>query len=713
MQKKKLLNFRPFVFTAVSIVLGVFCAKLFYTKEFLKASLVLVAYILFLSGVIFFSTRETMKSKLLFSVFFALMFAFSAGLLTISINKFDDADLNNHYYTVTGKVTEVKETDYGNRLILDKVKVLGNYTGKLEYKISVYVYGDTEADIGDVVKFSEYLNDNGLFYEGEFFSYNLQKRIKYTATVLAEDIQFIGKNLSVFDHVHLFIRDTLKSGLTEKVFSVGYALLLGNTDNVDTEIITSYRNAGVAHVFAVSGLHIGFIASVLGFLFSKLKANKTLKAIVITLFLFAYSGVCGFSSSSLRASVMSAVMLFGGIKGERYDSLSSVGLACSIILLFSPVELFNSGFQLSFIVVLGIILLSTKIAKVFSFLPNKLATALGVVISAQLASIPACLNSFGEFSIVAVLVNLIAIPIVGVIFVLLLVGVLFGGLFVCANVFLFLPEYALRIVNTIITAVDYSQLIIGGFTFAGFALFYYIACIIPSGILNLKKVWQFVSVGVCLVVFAVGTLTFNLREMNTAKAYVVGSDKICATVIDDKDYTVMVVSLADNVWSTSRLKRLKDKHGVDKIDTLIIGNGAVPEIQNFITRLSTVFVLREVCYFGDTDNVLETVVQNAFGLKISGYRDGVIKNEIIKTEFKLNGYLIECSVRNNKIAVFAKLGDKYSGYLGSNKSYNLLVVYDYLQNIFSLYKSDKKVSYRNNSKYLGAENEGTFIYKMI
>ena len=113
-----------------------------------------------------------------------------------------------------------------------------------------------------------------LLHLGHFNSNVLRYFIQKGAVTNAENITKLSTDLNLFERINLFMRESLKGGLDSREFPVGYALLTGNSHFMDNDLITSYRDAGVAHIFAVSGLHIGFLASLLIFIFSRIKINR-------------------------------------------------------------------------------------------------------------------------------------------------------------------------------------------------------------------------------------------------------------------------------------------------------------------------------------------------------------------------------------------------------------------------------------------------------
>ena len=420
-----------------------------------------------------------------------------------------------------------------------------------------------------------------------------------------------------------------------------------------------------------------------------------------------YSGVCGFSASSVRATIMSAILLFSAIGGKRYDALSSVGLACTIILLYSPLQLFCAGFQLSFVVVLGIILLSKPISKLLKFLPEKLASTLGVVLSAWVVGIPVQLAVFGSFSIFSILANFVLVPVVGVVYVALFVCVLLGGIFSIPVTTLFIPGLALRVLNAVIGVLDYKAFIISGVIMGLFTIGYFLSLIITSGLLKIEKVKRVITVIVCLAVCFVGTACLTINENKSPKAYVIGTETDCATVIDYKEQTVMVVSDAGAIPSLSRYRRLSAKAGVTEIDTLIFTTGATKDMQVYLTRINSVFKVKSVCYFGSTNEMIEQIIFSSFGIDASAFIDGATLCEETNCRYMLNGYSVEFSVGNTKAVIFSRFGNNYAGYGGLNGNYSLVVAVDYVEQIFGKYGAERQISYKNNSLFENADSNGT------
>ena len=191
------------------------------------------------------------------------------------------------------------------------------------------------------------------------------------------------------------------------------ALLLGDRSQLETDTKKSFQLAGISHVLAISGLHISLLVYVIDAFFSKLKINKKLSNILILCFLLFYCIFLDFSSSVVRASVMAAVFMFGKYMRKRRDTLSSLALSFIIILIIKPFEIFSAGFQLSFLAVLGIILVSNRLRYELNKRPynplNKLILAYGATLGASLFTLPVLTNTFHYAPLSALIFSPVAI----------------------------------------------------------------------------------------------------------------------------------------------------------------------------------------------------------------------------------------------------------------------------------------------------------------
>lgn len=210
-------------------------------------------------------------------------------------------------------------------------------------------------------------------------------------------------------------------------------MVLGLRHQTPEDIEEPFQQTGTLHLFAVAGLHVGIVARLLWILATVARLpRKWATALIIPALLF-YAAVTGLHISSVRAAVMSAVLLTGFLVERKVFALNSLAAAATLILCWNTNELFSIGFQLSFSVVTAIILLGDPTGRFLrhcfepdSFLPRSLfgtrrrimghsgawvARASSVSFAAWIGSLPLILGSYYLITPVSLLANLIVVPI--------------------------------------------------------------------------------------------------------------------------------------------------------------------------------------------------------------------------------------------------------------------------------------------------------------
>ena len=153
--------------------------------------------------------------------------------------------------------------------------------------------------------------------------------------------------------------------LPESTRNIGKALITGNSKGVPFETYQNYRNAGIAHILSVSGLHMSLLAGIVFFIirtvlslipYVSLRWNTKKTASFCALMIcFFYLQISGMSYAAQRAFIMVALMLSAVLLNRRPLSVVSVAWAAFFVLLFSPESLVSPGFQLSFSAVTALI----------------------------------------------------------------------------------------------------------------------------------------------------------------------------------------------------------------------------------------------------------------------------------------------------------------------------------------------------------------------
>ncbi len=262
---------------------------------------------------------------------------------------------------------------------------------------------------------------DGARYPGDFDyrMYLLGQGVRYTAYAEAGAARFTGE-AAWYDPMAwgAFVRSAAETAIAdmypEQARGVMTGILLGGHAGIADRDYRAFRDAGIAHVLAVSGLHVGFVVAALVALMRLLRVKKRAQWWITAGILAFYSLVVGFVPSVLRASVMALVLLYARSGGQRPDSLSALSFALVLVLIINPLDWFGAGLRLSFCAALGIILLYPSLVRALKRLPRFLREGVSVCIAAQLGMLTVMVNAFNGFSVIAVFANLLFVPLFGV-----------------------------------------------------------------------------------------------------------------------------------------------------------------------------------------------------------------------------------------------------------------------------------------------------------
>ena len=205
------------------------------------------------------------------------------------------------------------------------------------------------------------------------------------------------------------------------------ALILGRKQEMSLRQREALSDAGLSHIVAVSGLHISVFIAFLSKLFSFV-GNRFIRNITFILAVFLLAAVCGFTSSVVRAALMSALAFSGNLLRRKSDNLNNLGVAALIIVIAAPLSAVSASFLLSFGATLGIILLAEKFSvlsstaffrltkhypnRVFRFFSGLFCTS----IAAFFFTFPLLYYFFGGQSFISVFSNIVCLPIVSILY---------------------------------------------------------------------------------------------------------------------------------------------------------------------------------------------------------------------------------------------------------------------------------------------------------
>lgn len=192
------------------------------------------------------------------------------------------------------------------------------------------------------------------------------------------------------------------------------AMLWGVRGGVSDSVYDAFRSCGIAHILALSGLHVSFVTGALNRLARR--ARPKMKFYISMAVLFTYCAVAAFPASLIRASVMSLCGLYAAASGRRYDMPSGIAFSAIVILLTDPAALCGIGFQLSFGAVIMISLLMRPVTDLLSFLPLPIAQMIALSLCGTLGTMPLSVYYFGAIPVLGLFANTLILPLVPFVF---------------------------------------------------------------------------------------------------------------------------------------------------------------------------------------------------------------------------------------------------------------------------------------------------------
>ncbi|WP_319229459.1 ComEC/Rec2 family competence protein [Draconibacterium orientale] len=363
-----------------------------------------------------------------------------------------------------------KTNSYKSLLLIHSVKTEKTLIGTQE-KVLVYFEKSEaieELKPGSQIIFEqapEPIENRGNPYEFDYKSYLEKKHIfrqvylktanwsltgyrNNTSLLWAETIR--DKLLRIYREQHIGAQET-------EILS---ALTLGYKRELDRETKRVFSAAGAMHVLAVSGLHVGILFIAFSFCFGFLQKRKIGRFIYVLLsisLLWCYAFITGLSPSVLRACTMFSLIIIAGNINRRANIYNSLAASAFLLLLVNPNNLFEVGFQLSYMAVFGIVYLQPRIAGLWT-VKNKIGlffwNLICVSIAAQIATFPLSAYYFNQFPTYFLLSNIVVIPAAMLLIPLGLGLLAFSKVPLLATSIAFLVKWIIKLVYVLLSSIE-------------------------------------------------------------------------------------------------------------------------------------------------------------------------------------------------------------------------------------------------------------------
>ena len=247
------------------------------------------------------------------------------------------------------------------------------------------------------------------------------------AVAFAEDsVQVIGETsqdaygmlLSLREHIGARIAALFPNAPGE-----AKGMLLGDTSEIDEDTLSAFRNTGIAHLLAVSGLHVSLLAAAFSLLFRR---NAWVRFAAVAAFGALYAAITAFSPPVVRSCIMLLVVLLAFPLQRRPDVISSLSAAFLLLLLINPYALWNAGFQLSFVAVFSMALLAPVFQKPLARLGSSASGLIAASAAVVIGTFPTTCYFFEQAQFLSLVTNLFVIPISAVFLIPAFVGTVFS-----------------------------------------------------------------------------------------------------------------------------------------------------------------------------------------------------------------------------------------------------------------------------------------------
>ena len=245
----------------------------------------------------------------------------------------------------------------------------------------------------------------------------------------------------------------------EQSFSIATAISFGYVKEMDKDTRQTFAATGCAHILSISGLHFAIIYSALNFLFSFLgnkPRGRIVRQLIILPLLWTFAFFTGMPPSVTRSVIMITIWGIGNAFLFRALTINTLGLAAFFMLLYNPLDLFDIGFQLSFLAVLAILLINPYIISLYQSsnpMINYIWELSCTSTSAQIGTAPLSIYYFHQFPLLYLISNIFAIPLTGILMFLIPVSLILSFFLGIQSELLFPLQKMLEIFINVLNAL--------------------------------------------------------------------------------------------------------------------------------------------------------------------------------------------------------------------------------------------------------------------
>lgn len=485
-----------------------------------------------------------------------------------------------------------------------KEKLVGSYY----FKNDEYKFFKEKVNIGNSVIVKGKLvspKNNTVPYLFNYKKYLYNKRVYYTLKI--DSIKILNENSNPF--IKLKNR-VIKHVNSYKDSSYLYAFILGKAELISDEVLTSYRENGISHLFALSGLHVSIFSSILLFILKKLRFKEILNYILIFIFLLLFSFITGFSPSILRATLLFFLLGINKVFYLNIRTLDILYLVFIILVIINPFIIYNLSFILSFTAAFFLIFSSDLLKG-----KNYFVSLFKVSLLSYFASLPLSIYYFGYTNLLGTILNLVFVPLVSfVVFPLTLITFIISKFYLILNITTNLLESLSLLFNKFKIIIYFPRINL---------IFVFIYLSILMLFIKFKK-------KICLYLIIVLLIFFKIRpymDNNTYIYYIdVGQGDSILVVTPHLNKTILIdtggiVSFNENYKSNivkNKTIPFFRRIGINKVDYLFLTHGDYDHAGEANELLSNFCVKKVFINKGNINNI-EKKINNKEVLRLKNF----------------------------------------------------------------------------------------------
>lgn len=344
-------------------------------------------------------------------------------------------DLKENTVIVQGKIYKIENTAFGKNIYLKGVEVENGEKNVSVKRIFVNTEKIPNVKIGNIIKvrgklrqFEEAANKGNFDSKKYYLSLGFYGKIEAgTIEVINSDYSGIRQGLyemrmEIIERLEKLCSDNkgIFSIINNKNGIIG-AIILGDKTDLDSDIKELYSVSGIAHILAISGLHISFIGMAIYRLLRR-RFRFLFSAAVSIPVVLSFGIMSGFGISTIRAIIMFILKIIGEVLGRKYDAITAISLAGLVLLVQNPFVVCNSGFQMSFGAIIAIVLILPIVEEILNT-DNKIIKVLSANFTISLVMNPILAWNYYELPTFSFLLNIVVVPLMSVVIVSSIAGI--------------------------------------------------------------------------------------------------------------------------------------------------------------------------------------------------------------------------------------------------------------------------------------------------